>query len=119
MTAGCRKDDINKQNAATLEGKWHLVLMTGGFGGIHMTAVEWGHTQSYEFKSQGNCTYMLDGNATDMKYALSTGTSYTRNGDATFVTLSNGLLLEYRFERDTLVLAGNVAADAMSEWYVR
>jgi hypothetical protein len=119
LATSCRKDKVSKQEASAIEGKWQLVLITGGFAGLHMTAAEWGHTQSYEFRSPNKCTYIYDGSVVKTKYSLSTGISYSTGKDGTFVSVRSNGMYEYSFVGDTLILAMNVAADGTSEWYVK
>lgn len=119
MCTACKKGKIDTDAKNAIQGKWNLVRITGGLAGLDMSAAQWGHTQSYEFKSNYKCNYTYDGNTTATTYTLYKAPSYTENAAGDFVTIaSNKMTYEYSFAHDTLVMSMDVRVDGTVEWYV-
>lgn len=115
--SACKKDKQTVNNG--IVGNWELVLLTGGLMGIHQTATEWGHSQSYMFLPNGRCVHSFDGKSMSSIYS-------TREDATTYNPYKNQVLeikgedqMTYQFRRDTLILGRNIATDGLSEWYVR
>ena len=120
LFAACKKSKLETDVRNRVQGKWKLVRITGGIGGLDLSADAWGHTQSYEFKSSGICKYTFDGATTKTTYTVFRALSNTSGADADFVTIAKSkMTYEVSFAHDTLVMAMDAAVDGTSEWYVR
>ncbi len=113
----CRKGKNDHTNG-TVVGKWKLALVTGGLVGLHMTAAEWGHSQSFTFGTDGKCTSVFDGNATNGTYSLNVET--LPGGNKKYhLDIKDQAHYLYAFAHDTLVLSVANISDATADWYVR
>ncbi len=115
MSIACRK---TTGTLPMLQGKWRLVLMTGGFGGIHMTAAQWGHSKYYQFNEKSKYTLTMDGKSTDGGYSLYNDKSKVTGAQSTFIKIGQASY-EYNYAHDTLKLIEDVQVDGMTEWYVK
>jgi len=112
--ASCKKKDNSKHG---IEGKWEMVLVTGGIGGVRLSGPDLPYTQSYTF-DKGTFTWVFDAKARTGKYTL----GKDRLGSGTeidVVSLGGGVDYQYSFRHDTLVLNAYDLTDIMYEWYVR
>ncbi len=117
QSSSCRKE---KNANEPIIGKWKLVRMTGGIGGIDITADQWGHSQSYAFNTEQTYALTMDSKINKGRYALSTGTSAYNQKPVYYVTLDGGpQRIQYEFAHDTLVLSADGISDVMYEWYVK
>lgn len=121
LHTGCTKEEkIATTEHVPIAGKWQLARVTGGMRGVDETPADMGHTQSYEFREGGKCIYIYDGTVAYTTYTLSTGMSYVRDTQANFVAVSEpGLMYEFYFAHDTLILAQDARMDGATEWYVK
>jgi len=104
---------INNQN---LIGKWQLVLVTGGLAGIHETAAQWGHTESFTFTANNTISHSLDTALNDLgNYYLINDSLYAGKDVYIDSVYFNTLYAAH----DTLVMANARILDGTSSWYIR
>jgi len=113
----CKKDKTHPSiniNSGTIIGKWDLVLMTGGFAGVHETATQWGHHASYTFRTDSICQCTVDTSNTYEPYSIQTDslnvTSLLINGSKAFILGS---------AHDTLTMYNDMISDATTDWYTK
>jgi hypothetical protein len=113
--ASCKKKDNAKH---VIEGKWEMVLVTGGIGGVHLSGPDLPYTQTYTFDSKGTFTWVFDAKARTGQYTL--GIERLSTGDEIdIVSLGGGVDYQYSFRHDTLVLNAYDHTDITYEWFVR
>lgn len=116
--ASCKKNN-DTSGTPTLQGSWKLVLMTGGIGGVHITAANWGHTRSYTFLADGAYTTTQDAKTSGGTYTTGKDILKGANTEINVVTLDGSEKFEYSFAHDTLILNRYDISDIMYDWYVR
>jgi hypothetical protein len=103
-------------NNTNLVGTWKAVLITGGLGGIHETAAQWGHTETFTFSASNTLSHTLD-------TAVNNYGSYTLVNDSIYagkdVYINNAYLITLYAAHDTLVMANAQMLDGTSSWYVK
>jgi len=112
----CKKDDKSSINNSQLTGSWKLVLITGGIGGIHETAAQWGHTESYIFKPDATFTHTVDSTTTNFAaYTLTSDAIHHSDG----LSVGGQYLFNVDFTHDTLLVWNIGISDYTTNWYVR
>jgi len=117
--SSCKKNKETSQPPAsnTVVGKWKLVLITGGIGGIHMTADECGHSKSMLLNTDETYSFIEDGKVNKGKYK--TGTDKVGNNTIDIIAFNGTDNMQYTWTHDTLVLNMYNMSDVMFDWYVR
>jgi len=119
LGTSCKKDKNTKPANQAITGKWTLVLITGGFGGIHQTATEWGHSRSFTFNEDHSYTSLFDSNTTTGNYVVSKVFVPGAATPTDIITLNTTDPYSYSFAHDTLVMSMYNISDATNDWYIR
>jgi len=111
----CKKKDNSKHG---IEGKWEMVLVTGGIGSVHLSGADLPYTQSYTF-DKGSYTWVFDAKARTGQYTLGKENLNGTGKEIDVVSLGGGVDYQYSFRHDTLVLNPYYQGDITYEWFVR
>ncbi|MBX2905274.1 MAG: hypothetical protein KF744_04500 [Taibaiella sp.] len=116
VISSCKKSD--KQRNA-IEGKWEMVMVTGGIGGVHLTGADLPYTQTYIFDNNGTFTWVFDAKTRTGHYTLGKDKLSGTTTEIDIVNLDAGVDYQYSFSHDTLVLNAYDHTDITYEWFVR
>lgn len=112
----CKKSDSKNTK---IEGKWEMVMVTGGIGGVRLFGADLPYTQSYTFDSKGAYTWMFDAKPRSGKYTVGKDKLDGTGTEIDIVSLGGGVDYQYSFHHDTLVLNAYDRTDITYEWFVR